>query len=62
MFVVVTRMIASVGSLINGSGTLSTETLRRPCHVTARIKPPQVLSHACPLPVGSNIRRGTEKC
>src|SRR3954467_4166889 len=31
----VTRMTASVGSLIAGSGTSSTRTSRRPCHVTA---------------------------
>ena len=37
MLVLVTRMIASLGSLIAGSGTLSTDTFRRPCHVTARI-------------------------
>jgi hypothetical protein len=30
-------MIASVGSLIAGSGTVSTDTFRLPCHVTARM-------------------------
>src|SRR4051812_8707145 len=37
MLVLVTLMIASVGSLITGSGTVSTDTCRRPCHVTALI-------------------------
>ncbi len=37
MLVVVTRMTASVGSSIRGSGTVSTSTLRLPCHVTAFI-------------------------
>src|ERR1700754_4408314 len=37
MLVLVTRIIASLGSLIAGSGTVSTDTLRRPCHVTARM-------------------------
>src|SRR5918997_1782824 len=37
MLVLVTRMMASLGSLIAGSGTVSTEIFRRPCHVTARI-------------------------
>src|SRR6476619_1831248 len=32
MLVLVTLMIASVGSLITGSGTVSTDTFRRPCH------------------------------
>ncbi len=31
----VTRMMASVGSSIFGSGTSSTDTFRLPCHVTA---------------------------
>src|ERR1700750_1886707 len=38
MLVLVTLMIASVGSLITGSGTVSTDTFRRPCHVTARMR------------------------
>ena len=33
----VIRTMASVGSLIAGSGTVSTRTSRRPCHVTARM-------------------------
>src|SRR6476620_1744470 len=37
MFVLVTRMIASLGSLIAGSGTVSTDTFRRSCHLTARL-------------------------
>src|SRR6476661_4668471 len=37
MFVLVTRMIASLGSLIAGSGTVSTDTFRRACHLTARM-------------------------
>ena len=37
----VTRMIASVGSWIVGSGTSSTLTSRLPCHVTARIEHPR---------------------
>lgn len=40
MLVVVTLMIASVGFSILGSGTVSTLTLRFPCHVTAFIAPP----------------------
>src|SRR3954454_3384307 len=39
MLVVVTRMIASVGSSIFGSGTSSTRTSRLPCQVTAFIPP-----------------------
>src|SRR6476619_2965618 len=35
MLVLVTLMIASLGSLITGSATSSTDTLRRPCQVTA---------------------------
>ena len=35
----VTRMIASVGSWIVGSGTLSTRTSRLPCQVTAFTRP-----------------------
>ena len=35
MFVLVTLIIASFGSLITGSATSSTDTLRRPCQVTA---------------------------
>ena len=35
MFVVVTRMTASVGASTKGSGTSSTETSRMPCQVTA---------------------------
>src|SRR3978361_2176187 len=37
MFVLVTSMIASVGSGIVGSGTSETSTLRLPCQVTARM-------------------------
>ncbi|MGW7054384.1 WhiB family transcriptional regulator [Streptomyces sp. NPDC054887] len=37
MPVEVTRTITSVGSSIRGSGTVSTRTSRRPCHVSARI-------------------------
>jgi hypothetical protein len=36
MLVVVTLMIASVGSTMVGSGTVSTLTFGLPCHVTAR--------------------------
>src|SRR3954447_14843869 len=39
MFVLVTLMIASVGSLMIGSGIVSTVTFRLPCQVTARTKP-----------------------
>src|SRR5205809_697088 len=42
MFVVVTRMIASVGFSIVGSETFSTRTSRLPCQVTAR------MGHHCP--------------
>src|SRR3569833_177227 len=35
MFVVVTRMTASVGAAMIGSGTSSTRTSRVPCQVTA---------------------------
>jgi hypothetical protein len=37
MLVVVTRMTASVGSWMIGSGTSSTRTSRLPCQVTACI-------------------------
>jgi hypothetical protein len=53
--VVVTRMMASVGSWITGSGTVSTRTLRLPCHVTALIDglscrwcPPAVVASVSP--------------
>ena len=45
MLVLVTLMIASVGSLMTGSGTFSTVTFRLPCHVTARIDPPDFVTH-----------------
>ena len=35
MLVLVTLMMASVGSWMRGSGTVSTLILRRPCQVTA---------------------------
>src|SRR3954447_16541836 len=45
MLVLVTLMIASVGSLMMGSGIVSTVTCRLPCQVTARMKtPPHVAS------------------
>ena len=37
MAVDVTLMTASVGSWMTGSGTVSTETERLPCHVSALI-------------------------
>jgi hypothetical protein len=38
MLVLVTLMIASLGSLMIGSATSSTETLRWPCQVTALMR------------------------
>src|SRR5919201_4919528 len=38
----VMRTIASVGSWISGSGTVSTRTSRFPCHVSALIASPSV--------------------
>jgi hypothetical protein len=50
-----------VGSLMIGSGTFSTVTFRRPCHVTARIRPPHVrLMSICPLDTGKNLRARQE--
>src|SRR5690349_11017498 len=56
MLVLVTLMIASVGSLI-GSGTVSTVTFRLPCHVTARMNSSSVGSmSSCPLRRRRNLR------
>src|SRR3569623_3584708 len=62
MLVLVTRMSASVGALICGSGTVSTETLRRPCQVTARMGSSSHLGSraACPLVKPSNTARNDE--
>ena len=43
MLVLVIRTMASFGSLITGSGTCSTRTLRWPCQVTAFINASSVL-------------------
>jgi hypothetical protein len=50
MAVVVMRSTASVGSLMVGSGTLSTRTSRLPCQVSAFNSSPSVVfgSFACP--------------
>src|SRR3954451_4139915 len=60
MLVLVTRIIASVGSLIAGSGTVSTDTFRRPCHVTARIAHLlcEFSLRACPLTGAPNLGSG----
>src|SRR5215208_8254789 len=60
MLVLVTRIIASVGSLIPGSGTVSTDTFRRPCHVTARIARLlcELSVRACPLTGAPNLGPG----
>src|ERR1700754_3615906 len=44
MLVEVTSMIASVGSSIFGSGTVSTRTSRFPCHMTACMSLPRLRS------------------
>lgn len=46
----VTLMIASVGSWMTGSGTVSTRTSRVPCQVSARMGPP------CPRSGRANAR------
>jgi hypothetical protein len=48
MLVDVIRTIASVGSSIFGSGTVSTRTSRLPCHVTARMQ------LTCPVRTATN--------
>src|SRR3954469_22665340 len=58
MLVLVTLMIASVGSLMIGSGIVSTVTFRLPCHVTARIRA-LLMSRPkddCPLNMRKNLR------
>ena len=50
MFVDVISMIASVGSWIVGSGTVSTRTSRLPCQVTAFMS----------IPFRENPRRGVQ--
>jgi hypothetical protein len=47
MAVEVIRTIASVGSWMTGSGTVSTDTLPVPCHVSARMKEASVYMSAC---------------
>src|ERR1700728_311423 len=49
MFVLVIRTMASVGSLMIGSGTESTLTLRFACHVTAFMWTLSVLSSIDPF-------------
>src|SRR6476469_270031 len=55
-------MMASLGSWIRGSGTSSTRTSRRPCHVTARMLGPSGWgAEAMPVPrlaCGTSTRRG----
>src|SRR5918996_547765 len=45
------RTIASVAAWIEGSGTVSTRTSSRPCHVTARMR------RQSPRGLGSNARK-----